>query len=133
MRIEPMHRHAEEHVFRLDGEYWTIAYDGQTVRLRDSAGVRYLAALLRRPREPVPASELRTAVHEHGPTQRGRRRTALGDRERDRVAVTKGVASALARIAAAHPALGAHLETTIRCGYQCRYSPDPRRPIRWVE
>jgi hypothetical protein len=36
-------------VFRKEGEYWTIGYEGTTIRLRDSAGLRYLARLLERP------------------------------------------------------------------------------------
>ena len=33
-------------VFRLDGEYWTIAFEGRVVTLRDSKGMRDLRALL---------------------------------------------------------------------------------------
>ena len=34
-------------LFQLEGEYWTIAFDGKVVRLKDAAGLRYLAHLLR--------------------------------------------------------------------------------------
>jgi len=34
--------------FRLDGDFWTIAYAGRTVRIRDVKGVRYIAAAARR-------------------------------------------------------------------------------------
>ncbi|MFD1505033.1 transcriptional regulator [Georgenia yuyongxinii] len=33
-------------VFRRDGDYWTVSFDGRTVRLRDLKGMRYLARLL---------------------------------------------------------------------------------------
>jgi class 3 adenylate cyclase len=36
-------------VFRLDGEYWTVAFDGRVVTLRDSKGMRDLRALLADP------------------------------------------------------------------------------------
>jgi tetratricopeptide (TPR) repeat protein len=51
--------------------------------------------------------------------------------ERARASVTKRVKSALARLRAAHPALGRHLEVTVKTGYFCRYTPDPRHPIDW--
>lgn len=51
--------------------------------------------------------------------------------ERARVTVTKGIGAVLARIAVAHPALGAHLQATVRRGYFCAYVPDPRHPIVW--
>jgi hypothetical protein len=122
----------EEYVFRLDDEDWTIGYEDRIIRLRDSVGLRYLAALVRQPGEAVEPGQLRATVRRQRPIRRGRRRTTPGGTEQDRVAVTKGIRAALAQIAAAHPALGAHLEATIRCGYLCRYVPDPRRPIRWI-
>ena len=42
-------RVADEHVFRREGDYWSVAFEGQTVRLRDLKGVRYLARLLADP------------------------------------------------------------------------------------
>jgi tetratricopeptide (TPR) repeat protein len=36
-------------VFRREGEFWTIAYDGTLLRLRDVKGLRYLAVLLAAP------------------------------------------------------------------------------------
>jgi hypothetical protein len=50
-------------VLRLEGDFWTIAFGAELCRLRDSAGLRYLAVLLRRPgrpsarRRPRPARE----------------------------------------------------------------------------
>ena len=37
------------HVFRLDGEYWTVCFEGRVVTLRDSKGMRDLRALLADP------------------------------------------------------------------------------------
>jgi class 3 adenylate cyclase len=45
-------------VFRRDGEVWTIGYDGETFRLRDVKGLRYIAMLLAQPRRDVHALEL---------------------------------------------------------------------------
>jgi tetratricopeptide (TPR) repeat protein len=45
-------------VFRREGDYWTVAYAGQTAHLRDMKGLRYLACLLRRPGREVHVLEL---------------------------------------------------------------------------
>ncbi len=37
---------ADEYVFRREGDYWSVAFKGQAVRLRDLKGLRYLARLL---------------------------------------------------------------------------------------
>jgi hypothetical protein len=47
-----------EGVFRQEGEYWTIAYAGTTVRLKDAKGFRYLAQLLARPLLEVHVADL---------------------------------------------------------------------------
>ena len=36
-------------VFRLEGDYWTVIFDGRTVRIRDLKGMRHLARLLADP------------------------------------------------------------------------------------
>lgn len=40
---------ADEHVFHREGDYWSVAFEGYTVRLRDLKGLRYLACLLADP------------------------------------------------------------------------------------
>ncbi|MBI2911041.1 MAG: transcriptional regulator [Chloroflexi bacterium] len=40
---------AQENVFRREGDYWAVTFEGQTVRLRDLKGMRYLASLLTYP------------------------------------------------------------------------------------
>jgi pimeloyl-ACP methyl ester carboxylesterase/class 3 adenylate cyclase len=54
-----------------------------------------------------------------------RDRTFAEEGERARKAVTKRIRAALDRIDAAHPALGRHLQATIRTGMYCAYEPDP--------
>jgi hypothetical protein len=51
--------------------------------------------------------------------------------ERARVAVSKGLTAAIARLARRNLALGEHLRITIKRGYSCAYAPDPRVPICW--
>jgi tetratricopeptide (TPR) repeat protein len=49
---------AAESVFRREGEYWSITFGGETLRLTDSKGLRYLALLLRSPGREFFATEL---------------------------------------------------------------------------
>lgn len=59
----------------------------------------------------------------------GRARGLGDDAERARKAVTARIRDSLARIAAAHPALGQHLRESITTGLFCRYAP--ARPTSW--
>jgi class 3 adenylate cyclase len=47
-----------EHVFRCEGDYWSVEFEGEATRLRDMKGMTYLAHLLRRPEQEVHALEL---------------------------------------------------------------------------
>ncbi|WP_219418999.1 hypothetical protein [Pseudonocardia nigra] len=40
------HKEASSSVFRREGEYWTVIFDGHTSHVRDLKGMRYLARLL---------------------------------------------------------------------------------------
>jgi hypothetical protein len=113
---------SDEHVFRREGEYWTIRYEGETVLLRHAKGLLYVAQLLREPGRGVHVTEL--AGHGDGDA---------ASLERARLAVTKAIKIVLARIDVAHPGLGRHLRATVRRGYYCTYLPDPRTPIAWTE
>ncbi len=62
-----------------------------------------------------------------------RDRRAASHAERARLTVTKRIKMALAKLAAAHPALADHLAGTVKRGYLCVYRPDPRRPIVWQQ
>jgi AAA ATPase domain len=53
---------AADAVFRREGEFWTIAYRGQVVRLRDVKGLRYIAVLLASPGRDVHVLELVSAA-----------------------------------------------------------------------
>ena len=65
-RREPFDGTARDHVFRRQGEYWTITYDGQTFRLRHTKGLAYIAHLLRHPGREFHAIDLVDA--DVGPT-----------------------------------------------------------------
>jgi DNA-binding response OmpR family regulator len=51
-----------EHLFRQEGDYWTLAYHGTICRLKDAKGLHYLAFLLARPGAECHAVALVTAV-----------------------------------------------------------------------
>jgi hypothetical protein len=48
-------------VFRREGEYWSIAFDGQAFRLKDTKGLHYPAHLLRHPGRELHALDLAAA------------------------------------------------------------------------
>jgi hypothetical protein len=45
-------------LFRREGEYWSVAYQGKLLRLKDAKGVRYVARLLREPGREFHALDL---------------------------------------------------------------------------
>ncbi|MGH2547329.1 MAG: hypothetical protein ACRDHJ_10685, partial [Actinomycetota bacterium] len=57
-------------IFRREGEYFSIAYDGDSFRLKDSKGLRYLAHLLANPGREVHALDV--VVHGEGGPERPR-------------------------------------------------------------
>jgi hypothetical protein len=61
----------------------------------------------------------------------GRDRRANSASERARAAVTRAIRQAVARIHEHHPALGNHLNKTIRTGTYCAYEPDQHAPVNW--
>jgi len=180
-------------LFRQEGEFWTIAFEGAAFRLRDTKGLHQIAALLRQPGRELHALDLvavqpgedeaprppggdagpildaqakaqyrerleeladelqeaerfndrerlARATEERAALARelagavglgGRDRKAASDAERARVNVTRSVKAALERIGEHSPALGRHLEATLRTGQFCSYVPDPRVLVRW--
>ena len=56
----------QEDVFRREGEFWTVYYDGALGRLRDSKGMRLLALLLAEPGREFLAIDLEAAVKGRG-------------------------------------------------------------------
>ena len=117
----------EDAVFRRIGDSWTIAFQGDAVRMPDSQGLRFLAALLLHPWERIHAQTLHAATE---PATSVRRRKPVSA-ERARLAVTKAIKTALGKLAIVHPALARHLGATIRRGHFCSYTPDPRHPVAW--
>jgi hypothetical protein len=49
---------APDFVFRKEGDYWTVAFEGTTFRLKDAKGLHYLAYLLRHPGHEFHALDL---------------------------------------------------------------------------
>ncbi|HSE09621.1 MAG TPA: hypothetical protein VLB29_13225 [Nocardioidaceae bacterium] len=68
--------------------------------------------------------ELTAAYGIHGPRRAG------DPAEKARSAVTARIRAAIARIREVHPALGRHLEASVRTGRFCSYRPE--RPMTWV-
>jgi tetratricopeptide (TPR) repeat protein len=48
-RSRPERRAAPTNIFRREGEYWSVTFEADSFRLKDSKGLRYLAKLLARP------------------------------------------------------------------------------------
>ena len=61
----------------------------------------------------------------------GRNRFAASEAERARLAVTKRIKAALAKIRDANPALAQHLGAAITTGYFCSYAPKADTPTSW--
>lgn len=54
------------YVFRKEGGYWTIAFNGGVARVKDAKGVQYVAYLLRHPFQEIPALHLVAGSPESG-------------------------------------------------------------------
>jgi AAA ATPase domain len=70
--IEGVHEQAQQPpraraTFRHEGEYWSIVFEGDAFRLRDSKGLRHLSGLLAAPGREIHALELVSAVEGHAP------------------------------------------------------------------
>ena len=116
---------AGRYLFRLEGDCWTIGYDGRTVHLRDAKGMHYLALLLQCPGRTMAATELAAAAA--APRAHG----LAPHPGRARVAVTKRIRDVIRKIAVHHPSLGYHLATAVKTGSTCVYRPDPAQPHPW--
>jgi hypothetical protein len=103
-------------VFCREGEYWTIVFQRVVIRLKDSKGLQYLRRLLAAPGQQFHVLDLAGTT---APPRRAREN------------VGKALRACLKRIEQAHPALGAHLATTVQTGYFCSYQPDPGARVEW--
>ena len=118
--------------FRLVGEYWAIRFEGRTCNVRDGKGLGYIAQLLRVPGRELHALDLLAAEADEAACHHDDcDADAYAVAERARLSVTRAIRRAQARIAACHPILGRHFDTTIRTGTYCSYVPDSRMPIGW--
>ncbi|HLX04436.1 MAG TPA: AAA family ATPase [Candidatus Binatus sp.] len=48
----------DQAIFGREGDYWTIAYEGKTARLKDAKGLHYIAHLIAHPGEEIRALDL---------------------------------------------------------------------------
>src|SRR5262249_38246238 len=81
-------RDASGNLFRREGEYWTVRYEGSVTRLKDGKGLRYLAQLLSDPGREYHAVDLAAADSQPArsapPAGLARRRIAGASRSRGR-------------------------------------------------
>jgi hypothetical protein len=70
----------QDNVFRLDGEYWTLAFEGHVVTLRDSKGMRDLRGTAGRPRPRAPRPRPRATGRGAAPGNLARARGRRGTR-----------------------------------------------------
>lgn len=69
-------------VFRQEGDYWTVVYEGALVRLKDSKGLRHLSRLLANPGREFHVIDLERAEdREHAASSRSGPRPAPADLE----------------------------------------------------
>ena len=78
--------------FRLEGDFWSITYEAQTVRLRDARGMRYLGLLLAQPGRELHVNDIvsravgggdgrvRGVPRDAGPVSDARARSEYGKR-----------------------------------------------------
>jgi hypothetical protein len=69
---------AAANTFRREGEYWTVAFDGSVVHLKDSKGLRHLARLLANPGRELHAVDLEAADGSPAASRPGPREPAAG-------------------------------------------------------
>lgn len=123
---------ARANVFRKEGEYWTISFQGAMFRMRDTIGMHYLGRLLAHPGVEFSAEDLAAVARRARNSRRSaasidvRADSSAGNhrdsgRERARLMVTKRIKDAIARVRQSHPDLARHLATAIRTGYTCGY------------
>ena len=97
---------AARYVFRREGEYWTVAYEGAVVRLRDAKGLRHLARLLAHPGREFHATDLEAAEGQLAQAAPVGRRSRVRDGD---LAVRPDLGDA-----------GALLDATAKAAYQAR-------------
>jgi tetratricopeptide (TPR) repeat protein len=134
-------------VFRKEGEYWTILFEGSVFRLRDTIGMHYIGRLVANPGVEFSAKDLAASARPSSLKRGGRTKAASshsgrlnGDRdlhddaarERARLMVTKRIKDVVTKIRLTHPKLARHFATRIRTGYTCTYVIDEEDPRSWT-
>ena len=101
-------RHFEtgRNLFRREGEYWTVCFEGAVVHLKDAKGLRHLARLLADPGREFHAIDLEAADGPPAPAARLRARAGAGQ---PGLAVRRDLGDA-----------GALLDATAKAAYQAR-------------
>jgi len=125
--------------FAKTGDLWTVTYDGMTVHLKDSKGVRYIAFLLKNPGKPFLATHL--VMHVHGglgePDERYSEMSidelreegldSIGISEQDvehhRSSVAHAIAVVLRKPKEDHTVLYEHLKSSLKLGKYVSYEP----------
>jgi hypothetical protein len=103
--VTPEHPPATTSLFRQNGDYWTISYQGSVFRLKHIRGLGYIAHLLHHPNSEFHVFDLITSVHKTPPLS----------------AATSGVALAEPGVQASRPgAADALLDAQARAAYKRR-------------
>jgi hypothetical protein len=139
-------------LFRREGDYWTISFEGSVFRLRDTMGMHYIRQLLANPGVSFSARDLAALAHP-GSARRGLGKkpdSSLREapdrlepldkydgqrdaaKERARLMVTKRIKDVIAKIRLTHPELARHFATSIRTGYACTYVADDEHRASWA-
>jgi predicted ATPase len=120
-------------IFRHEGAYWTLAFQGVVCRIKDIRGLHYLAPLLQNPDKEFHALALETGSSPPQGSTPPRLSMAESSAERARINVTRAIKTAIKKIAASHLPLGQHLHLTIKTGMFCSYMPGSRQSSSWQE
>jgi hypothetical protein len=109
----------EGNIFRREGEYWVVSYDGIRVSIHSTLGLEYLRYLVARQGEPVAVRKLEAqfSSHTRSVAQRGR------TNEKARQAVTKAINGAISTIRLHNPSLANHLDRAVVRGLYPVYAP----------
>jgi len=115
--------------FRLDGDYWTVSYAGQTVRLKNVKGLRDIARLLARPGAEIHALDLvgAPAGQDTGELIDARARAGYRARLSE---LDNRIAAGDERAADEREVLVAHLATAYGLGGRPRRTGDPAERAR---
>lgn len=60
--LTPAEEPSEDFVFRKNGDFWNIVFDGKSILLKNSTGLHYIAYLLQKPGEDIRVSTLYSAA-----------------------------------------------------------------------